>query len=75
MALSDIPLHLFSPAKTFYFAYVALVILRGVGQTSKWEFFIVSILFIVLQVFHDDYLRIRLNAKARKAEGMPPEKW
>ncbi|MBI3896640.1 MAG: hypothetical protein HY313_11990 [Acidobacteria bacterium] len=66
-------LHLFSPAKLFYYAYVALVILRGVGQTSKSEFFLVSALFVGLQILHDDYWRIRLNARARKAEGMPAE--
>jgi len=68
------PAHLFSPAKLSYYAYVILVILRGAGQTSKFEFFMVSAIFIALQIWHDDYWRIRLNARAQKAEGMPPER-
>jgi hypothetical protein len=73
MGIGDVAIHLFSPAKLVYMAYVVLAVLRGVSNTSKWEFFLVSALFIGAQIYHDDYWRIRLNARARKAEGMPPE--
>jgi hypothetical protein len=73
MGIGDVAVHLFSPAKLFYVAYIVLVVLRGVGNTSKCEFFLVSLAFLALQIGHDDYWRIRLNAKARKAEGLPPQ--
>jgi hypothetical protein len=44
------------------------VVLRGACNTPKWEFFLVSALFVALQIGHDDYWRIRLNARAYKAE-------
>ena len=74
MGIGDVAIHLFSPAKLVYMAYVILVILRGIWHTSKWEFLVVSVVFIAVQVGHDDYGRIRLNAKARKAEGMSAER-
>lgn len=70
MGIGDMAIHLFSPAKLFYMAYVVLVVLRGVGNTSKTEFFLVSLLFFVLQVGHDDYLRIRLNRRAEANDSM-----
>ena len=73
MGIGDVAIHLFSPAKLVYMAYVVLVVLRGAANTSKCEFFVVSALFVAVQIGHDDYLRIRLNARARKAEGLPPE--
>jgi len=73
MSLGDVAIHLFSPAKLVYMAYVVLAVLRGVSNTSKWEFCLVSVAFIVVQIGHDDYWRIRLNARARKAEGMSAE--
>ncbi len=73
MGTGDIAIHLFSPAKLVYMAYIALVVLRGACHTSKWEFLGVSVAFIVVQIGHDDYWRIRLNARARKAEGLPAE--
>ena len=73
MGIGDVAIHLFSPAKLVYMAYIVLVVLRGVSSTSRWEFILVSVAFIGVQIAHDDYWRIRLNARARKAEGMPPE--
>ncbi len=73
MGIGDVAIHLFSPAKVVYMAYVVLVIVRGASITSKWEFLLASLAFIVVQVWHDDYWRIRLNARARKAEGMTSE--
>lgn len=70
MNIGDIPAQLFSPAKMFYVAYVILVALK-ILQTTKIEFFLITLLFLGLQIWHDDYWRIRLNAKAKKAEGIP----
>ena len=73
-SMGDVAIHLVSPAKVVYVAYITLVVLRGVSNTSKWEFMCASAAFIVIQVWHDDYWRIRLNAKARKAERLPAER-
>ena len=72
-SIGDVAIHLFSPAKVVYLSYILFVYLRGTGSTSKCEFLIVSVAFIVVQIGHDDYWRIRLNARARKAEGLPAE--
>lgn len=61
-------IHLFSPAKVVYAAYVLIVILEKAGSTTKLEFAMVSILFLFVQILHDDYLRIRLNRKAASGE-------
>jgi hypothetical protein len=74
MGVGDVAIHLFSPAKLVYMAYIVVVVLRGVCNTSRWEFFLVSVMFVGVQIWHDDYWRIRLNARARKAEGMPAER-
>ena len=34
--------------------------------TSPLQFFVVAALFILVQVFHDDYLRIRVNGSAER---------
>jgi hypothetical protein len=49
-----------SPAKL---AFVGYVILAACGKisTSRWEFLGTAIMFFVLQVGHDDWLRIVLN--------------
>jgi hypothetical protein len=49
-----------SPAKLGFAAYVLLVY-AGKITTSRWEFFVVTGMFFLLQVFHDDYLRKVLN--------------
>jgi hypothetical protein len=66
MGVGDLAIHLFSPAKLAYMAYVLVVVLGKTGQTTKWEFGIVSGLFLLVQIAHDDYLRIWLNRKAEK---------
>jgi hypothetical protein len=59
-----------SPAKLGFVAYVVLAY-SGKVATSTRQFFVVVVLFFLLQVFHDDYLRIVLN---RLAEERSPSK-
>jgi hypothetical protein len=54
-----------SPAKLAFIGYVVLVYGNRI-TTSKWEFFAVVAVFLFLQVWHDDYLRIRLNKHANR---------
>jgi len=64
-----------SPAKIAFVAY-AILAYSGKIHTSLCQFIIVAFFFFVLQVAHDDYLRIVLNRcaelrsdKARRNEG------
>jgi len=52
-----------SPAKLAYAGFVAFVALDK-AQVTIWPFLVVTLAFIVIQVWHDDYLRIRLNNRA-----------
>ena len=54
-----------SPAKLAFVAYAALAY-SGHLPTSRVEFAMVVGIFIVVQVVHDDYLRIVLNRLAVK---------
>lgn len=72
MGLGDVAIHLFSPAKLVYMAYIVLAILRGASCTSKLEFLIVSVVFIFVQIFHDDYWRIRLNERRSQGGWIAP---
>ena len=55
-----------SPAKLAFAGYVLLAYSDHI-KTSRCQFFVVAVLFIVLQVLHDDYLRIRLNKRAERS--------
>jgi hypothetical protein len=55
---------MFSPAKMVYAAYI-LAVLLGKLQTDWLGFCIISAVFLIVEVFHNDYLRILLNAKAQ----------
>lgn len=63
-----------SPAKLAFLGYVILAATDSIA-TSVWQFVVVTIVFLVIQIIHDDYLRIRLNEcrlhsdKARRASG------
>jgi hypothetical protein len=65
MNIGDLPAQLFSPAKIAYIAYVVFV---GLGKlsTSLMEFLVVTVLFLMIEVFHNDFLRIWLNARAER---------
>jgi hypothetical protein len=64
--LGDLPATLFSPAKMFYIAYVILTALRIPATQPWWEFFLVTLAFLFVEIWHNDYLRIRLNIAAEK---------
>ncbi len=49
-----------SPAKLAFIGYVVLAY-AGKVATSTLQFLIVASVFFVLQVIHDDYLRVLLN--------------
>lgn len=63
MNLGDLPATLFSPAKTAYIGFVVLAALERI-QITLCIFIVVTVLFIVIEVGHNDYMRIWLNAKA-----------
>ena len=60
MNLGDLPAACFSTAKMVYVGYLVLAGLRRI-ETSLTQFLLMSLGFIAVQVFHDDFLRIRLN--------------
>jgi hypothetical protein len=64
--IGDLPATIFSPAKVIYISFVILAGLKVLPAPSLWVFFLVSALFMVFEVGHNDYLRIRLNAAAEK---------
>ncbi len=52
-----------SPAKLAFAAYVLLAY-SGKVPTSRVEIVLAAAVFVVVQIFHDDYLRIVLNRRA-----------
>ena len=68
----DLPATLFSPAKMFYIAYVVLTALKIPANPPWWEFFAVTAVFLAVEIFHNDYLRRKLNIAAEKDQLKPP---
>lgn len=64
-ALASLPMTLFSPAKMVYISYIILLILEK-RTPPCWEFVLVSVLFIAVEIGHNDWLRIRLNNNGEK---------
>ena len=60
---NNLPSQLFSPGKTLYISYVVLNIFKD-GTVDWWQFAFLSLLFAVLEIVHNDYLRIKLNHAA-----------
>ncbi len=60
MKLDSLPAAVFSPAKMIYIGYILLAALERI-QSSLSQFLWVSVVFLLVQVLHDDFLRIRLN--------------
>lgn len=54
--------------KPAFVGYVVLVYKGVLGGVSFWKFVVITVLFIAIQIGHDDYLRIVLN---RRAERLP----
>ncbi|MCP4201644.1 MAG: hypothetical protein GY769_06885 [bacterium] len=72
MNLGDLPATLFSPAKMIYIGYVLLAGLKRI-ETTLAAFLVFSAIFFVVEVLHNDFLRIVLNRKAsipRTGRGM-----
>ena len=63
MDISNAPATLFSPAKLVYIGYVVLAALDQVVVTLV-QFIVVSVVFLAVQIWHDDYFRIVLNQRA-----------
>jgi hypothetical protein len=54
---------IFSPAKMVFIAYV-IPVWKSQTTPPLGEFLGVSALFLVIEIFHNDWLRIRLNNHA-----------
>ena len=63
--LAKLPATLFSPAKMVYIAYLILLVWKTTAA-SHCKFFVVSLLFLLVEIGHNDWLRIRLNNNAEK---------
>ncbi len=71
-AVASLAAAITSPAKLAFVAYVILAASPSrTHEVSLYQFFIVTALFLVVQIWHDDYLRAVLNyaadLKGRKA--------
>ena len=64
--LSKLPATLFSPFKTLYIGYVILIIWDKITISGFWEFFWVSMIIMIFEIGHNDFLRIILNKQAEK---------
>jgi hypothetical protein len=63
--LAKLPATLFSPAKMVFIAYVILLVWKT-PTPSHWEFFLVSVFFLAVEIAHNDWGRIRLNNNGEK---------
>jgi len=62
----DLPATLFSPTKMIYISYVILTVLKILPAPSLFVFLMISLVFWVAEIGHNDYLRLWLNNKAGK---------
>jgi hypothetical protein len=65
-AIASLGAALTSPAKLAFAGFVVLAYKGSLGGLSLWDFIAVAVAFIVLQVVHDDFLRIVLNRAAHQ---------
>ncbi|HEV3074783.1 MAG TPA: hypothetical protein VHB47_10230 [Thermoanaerobaculia bacterium] len=63
-ALASLGAALTSPAKLAFAGYVILVALGVIKNVEAWHFFVATGIFLLVQIFHDDYWRKVLNDKA-----------
>ena len=54
-----------SPSRIAFAGYLLLIYL-GKLETTKFEFVLVSLLYLALDIFHNDYFRILLNHWAER---------
>jgi len=64
--LSKLHATLFSPFKTLFIGYVILVSLGKISVSGFWEFFGISVIIMIFEIGHNDFLRILLNKQAEK---------
>ncbi len=76
-AMSSLGTAITAPAKLAYAGYILLAYKGALCGVTLRQFLFVSVLFLVIQIGHDDYLRIRLNhwaempgARRRRSEGL-----
>lgn len=62
--LSEIPAAIFSPLKMAYIGYIVLAAMGRIDYDLQ-SFLMITSVFIVLVILHDDWLRIRLNRHAQ----------
>jgi hypothetical protein len=60
-----IPAEVFSPAKMVFIGLIVLASLDRI-KVSRFEFVWLSVAFLAIEIFHNDYLRIKLNRWAEK---------
>jgi hypothetical protein len=65
-ALASLGSAITSPAKIAFVGYVVLVYIGKIRPPAMWEFMLIILCFLAVQIGHDDYLRIVLNKKAQK---------
>jgi hypothetical protein len=61
MGWEKIPETLFSPSKMAYIAFVLLAALGQFKELGFWTFVLVTLAFLALETFLNDFLRIALN--------------
>jgi len=71
-AMTSLGATLTSPAKLAFAGFVVLVYGKIIPAPSPVQLIVITALFICVQVFHDDYLRIVLNrcASGKDAEAV-----
>ena len=63
----NLPATLFSPAKIVFIGYLVLVALGRV-ETTKCELILFSLAFLIVEIGHNDFLRIKLNNWAQQKQ-------
>jgi len=64
--IGNLPAAIFSPAKMIYISFIILTGVKILPAPPLWLFVLASALFMVVEVAHNDYLRIRLNIAAER---------
>ena len=64
----ELPATLFSPFKTLFIGYLLLILFGKIIISGFWEFAAVSLVIMIFEIGHNDFLRIVLNNTAKKSE-------
>lgn len=62
--VNELPKNLFSPFKTLLVGYFVLVFSGKLRVANVWQFLLITIPITVLEIIHNDWLRIVLNHRA-----------